>query len=500
MTRKNLGRYLRWAFFIGVSLVALGWGIVNSPLVKGRVEKMILQRIGVKANLGTVVINPFESKIIVGETTCRYRDSKNQFLSIEKMEIALNFRSLFKEEKRPFKSISIEAPFLDLSEKQLQELLETLIDQPSFTQVTDHQTLPLIKEQLRAPQKNKLDLSVPKQKGEPVQKQKPLVKKGGENKSPLSPKALHEQKGKQAPLVQAHRKIKINKGKIKIGLTKVSSDLPVIEIDEIALHLSTDQEERSFIEYERLLIGEQELRAPKRLPLVWKQNQISAKGKEVKGSALRYQYDFSLMSRPPYLVKGGVSLTHSEPHHYLLFEWSGFGVDLDQAQLTLQGAGSLLQLTQMKLYADARVGPFTLRHQKRGGNYHFEYAQLKALMRNGLIQVPLVKVYQPELVLMGNGYESLFQRRGRGVVRIVANDRWSEVFTRFGMGSLLTRWTSRWLYPLEGNRDRYFRDFHFKSEGAQVWMNSGRPDQWENLESVVSKIKAFAIREMSEEN
>ena len=175
---------------------------------------------------------------------------------------------------------------------------------------------------------------------------------------------------------------------------------------------------------------------------------------------------------------------------------SQFGVETIR-KAYLRGGGALASpgSWQGGLVLDA--GGILIGHEGWGGVQRFDYGQMVAAVRGGILSIPDARLRSERLSLMGNGVV-LSDGRQWSVVRVVADDELSRVVRRVMIGSNLSQgWTSSWMQPLV-TPDRRFRDIHVKGTLPEVSVDLGRKREWIGVGDAVAVLRSFLERERLE--
>ena len=118
-------------------------------------------------------------------------------------------------------------------------------------------------------------------------------------------------------------------------------------------------------------------------------------------------------------------------------------------------------------------------------------------MRGGRFNLLEARLQSERLSFLGNGALLPDGRLG-GVMRVVADQDYAALLTRFAIGAMWTGgWTRSWLVPME-TPDRYYRDIILQGTVNQTMVDVGRKGEAMDLAQAWNRMRRFLRKEALE--
>lgn len=198
----------------------------------------------------------------------------------------------------------------------------------------------------------------------------------------------------------------------------------------------------------------------------------------------------------PFTLQGYLPPQALEP--YCLQDQAELVMSAPEMSANFTSSGRLTDLASWRCESLAAIDSLDISSQIRGQHFLFESARSQVLLRQGVLQAPLLALRSEQLSFLGNGELSLGGYL-LGVLRVVASPELEDEITRIAIGSFLSRgWTSHWMRPLD-TPDRYFRDLHIEGMLPEPQINLGRNGEFLAASQVIELLQRFLDQEVAEE-
>ena len=178
---------------------------------------------------------------------------------------------------------------------------------------------------------------------------------------------------------------------------------------------------------------------------------------------------------------------------------SALGLKLQAKRLSLRGAlnGNLARLSSWKGDLAVEARGVALGGDRNGQEVFFNEGRMIATVRGGRFNLLEARLQSERLSFLGNGALLPDGRLG-GVMRVVADQDYAALLTRFAIGAMWTGgWTRSWLVPME-TPDRYYRDIILQGTVNQTMVDVGRKGEAMDLAQAWNRMRTFLRKEALE--
>tara|TARA_B100001093_G_C26724039_1_gene969114 strand:- start:364 stop:1266 length:903 start_codon:yes stop_codon:yes gene_type:complete len=278
------------------------------------------------------------------------------------------------------------------------------------------------------------------------------------------------------------------KGTPALNLRNFSGELPLGGKDASGL-----------IRCEGISIGSQFFKVNWASPVQWKHPSLNLPPAEIvwNGFTIRSEGVLQMTRTPRFAARIDIPAS----------EWasdsgafpSALGLKLQAKRLSLRGAlnGSLARLSSWKGDLAVEARGVALGGDRNGQEVFFNEGRMIATVRGGRFNLLEARLQSERLSFLGNGALLPDGRLG-GVMRVVADQDYAALLTRFAIGAMWTGgWTRSWLVPME-TPDRYYRDIILQGTVNQTMVDVGRKGEAMDLAQAWNRMRTFLRKEALE--
>ena len=253
------------------------------------------------------------------------------------------------------------------------------------------------------------------------------------------------------------------------------------------------------IRCEGISIGSQFFKVDWASPVQWKHPALNLPPAEIvwNGFTIRSEGVLQMTRTPRFAARIDIPASERSSDSGTLP--SALGLKLQAKRLSLRGAlnGRLALLSSWKGDLAVEASGVALGGDKKGQEVFFNEGRMMATMRGGRFNLLEARLQSERLSLLGNGVLLPNGQLG-GVMRVVADQDYASMLTRFAIGAMWTGgWTRSWLAPME-TPDRYYRDIILQGTVNQAMVDVGRKGETMDLTEAWDRMRVFLRKEALE--
>lgn len=495
LTNFNLLRLLRRLFTWALLVIFVGFLglniLLNSPLAKGRIEKLLSEKTGDVWEVGALNLS-LNGKVIAHEI---YSEIEGGEIQIDCVTVDPNYSRLVRGELG-LHSITVSNPSCIVTELWLLNKMRT---HKLKTEFTTEPEPPTVAKNETTPQAPNNQTSSPTDPGSVTSGKKPETPAAPEVASgqisvttkegtkPSHSKIFEDIYEEWVYIENGEFVLKMNDGEI-LELKNVSAELPVGGEDLVGS-----------VRWDNIQLLNKKVVPKGSFNISKKGVLISVKETEVDFFGMHLEPDI-------YLVKGGSSLmfyldlkipqqTVSE-----LFTHLNLTMNLSMESIAgrMQFAGDLLKPMTWKSAADVRALGVQTEEGHRGTTAYFDTFILQCTLDKGILRLPQLSMHGEDVSVMSNGLLAM-NGYGFGILRVVASEEMADWIDRVHQGSHLVDGVRWHIMKPMGNEDRYSMDIHIDGMITDPMMKVKNVSEWQPIFPALKRLKTFIKNERDED-